>query len=92
MLIRSIRLEKKAKKAFREDASDTEEPDMGFPNRFCDKYPQLAARNQVLDESQDVQYMGGQAENRNRKSGSHNGKNKTKQGCFDKLMALGGSG
>jgi len=59
MLIRSLKLEKKAKKAFREDPSDTEEPGMGFPNRFCDKYPELAAKNQVCDDSEDVMYLGG---------------------------------
>lgn len=74
MLISSIKLEKKAKKAFKEDPSDTEETDMGFPNRFCQKYPQLAIRNQVSDESQDVQYMGGQSE-RNKK-GSKDGRTK----------------
>jgi hypothetical protein len=89
MLISSLRLERKAKKAFREDASDTEEPGMGFPNRFCEKYPQLAIRNQVCDDSQDVQYMGGQSEKNKR--GSNNGR-KPKQGCFDKLMSLSGSG
>jgi len=62
MLISSLRLERKAKKAFKEDASDNEDEDMGFPNRFCEKYPQLAIRNQVCDDSQDVQYMGGQAD------------------------------
>jgi hypothetical protein len=72
MLISSLRLEKKAKKAFREDLSDSEENYMGFPNRFCDKYPHLAIRNQVCDDS-DVQYMGGQADNRNKKS-SNNGR------------------
>ena len=54
MLISSIRLERKAKKAFKEDPSDIKETDMGFPNRFCEKYPQLAIRNQVCDDSQDV--------------------------------------
>jgi hypothetical protein len=74
MLISSLKLERKAKKAFKEDPSDTEETDMGFPNRFCEKYPQLAIRNQVCDDSQDVQYMGGQSE-RNKK-GSNNGRGK----------------
>jgi hypothetical protein len=50
MLISSLRLERKAKKAFKEDPSDTEE-EMGFPNRFCEKYPQLAIKNQVCDDS-----------------------------------------
>ncbi len=54
MLISSLRLEKKGQKAFREDISDTEESTMGFPNRFKDKYPQLAIRNQICDDSQDV--------------------------------------
>lgn len=59
MLIRSLKLEKKAKKAFREDASDTEESGMLYPNRFCEKYPELAAKNQVCDDSEDVMYLGG---------------------------------
>lgn len=31
MLISTLRLEKKAQKAFREDPSDVEEPDMVYP-------------------------------------------------------------
>jgi hypothetical protein len=58
-LIRTLKLESKAKKAFREDASDYEEPDMTFPERFNQQWPHLAAQNQVLDGSQDTQYMGG---------------------------------
>jgi hypothetical protein len=54
MLIRTLNLERKAKKAFREDASDEEEPGMGYPKRFCEAWPELAAKNQILDESQDV--------------------------------------
>jgi hypothetical protein len=89
MLISSLRLERKAKKAFREEPSDTEDTGMDFPNRFCEKYPQLAIKNQVCDESQDLQYMGGQAEKN--KKGSGNGR-KQKQGCFEKFMSLSGSG
>jgi hypothetical protein len=91
MLISSLRLERKGQKAFREDLSDSEDKDMGFPNRFCDKYPQLAIRSQqVCDESQDVQYLGGKPE-RN-KNGSSNRSGKQKEGCFDKLMSMNGSG
>jgi hypothetical protein len=88
MLIRTLNLERKAKKAFREDASDEEEPGMGYPKRFCEAWPELAAKNQILDESQDVQYMGGQAE-RNKRG---NGRNKKNASCFDKLMSMSGSG
>lgn len=75
MLIRTLNLEKKGKKAYREDNSSDEDPDMGYPNRFCQKYPELAARNQVSDESQDVMYLGGANEKGN-KRGSNNGRGK----------------
>ena len=77
MLIRSLKLEKKAKKAFRDDPSDTEDPGMNYPNRFCEKFPELAAKNQVLDESMDVMYLGGQNE-RGNKRGGNNGRGKNK--------------
>jgi hypothetical protein len=35
---------------------------MGYPSYWCEKFPHLAARNQVHEESQDVQYMGGSQE------------------------------
>ena len=64
MLIRTLRLEKKAQKAYREDLSDSEERDMPFPKYFCEKWPELAKANQVVDDSDDVQYMGGSRDNR----------------------------
>ena len=86
MLIRTLNLERKGLRAFREDASDTEEPSMTFPKRFCDKYPHLPGANQVADESQDVMYMGGSSERR--KNQSQRGK---KQSCFEKLMSITGN-
>ena len=91
MLIRTLNLEKKGKKAYREDPSDEEDPDMGYPKRFCERYPELAARNKVFDESSDVMYLGG-ANERGNKRGSNNGRGRNKQGCLDKIMSMGGSG
>lgn len=63
---------------------------MGYPKRFCERYPELAAKNQVADESQDVMYLGGASERGGKRGG--NGRGKPKQGCMDKLISMGGSG
>ena len=77
MLIRTLNLEKKGKRAYRDDPSGDEDPDMGYPKRFCERYPELAARNKVCDESQDVMYLGGANERGNKRS-SNNGRGRNK--------------
>jgi hypothetical protein len=51
MLIRSLKFERRAQKAYREDPSDQEDADMGYPKYWCERFPDLAARNKVSDES-----------------------------------------
>ena len=90
MLIRTLKLEKKAQKAFKNDLSDGEESTMDYPERFCQKWPHLAAQNKVCDSSVDELYMGGQSEKNKRSQNSS--RKQQKQGCFDKLISMSGSG
>ena len=92
--IKTIKLEEQGQKAFYEDDSDADKEmaaDMCYPQRFNNKYPELAEKVMQVQLSvlDDTQYMGGQKETRGKSSKGSSGRQK-KQGFVDRLMTMGG--